>query len=122
MMKKIFSLLAIVLFTASMSFGQAAEQKQKEIHRADKKLEKLTEQLNLTEDQVAAIAQINQEMMTQRKSLNKSQKKERRDMRKEINEKYKAVLTPEQYQKLQELQAKDKRKEGRKAKNGSHKE
>jgi Spy/CpxP family protein refolding chaperone len=108
-MKKI---LGIALFVVACAFTSQAQQKttepSKEKHKAKKEWKKSGRQdLNLTADQQKEMKSINMEFRSQvkavrdDKSLNEDQKKQQvKSLHAKRQEKIKAILTPEQQQKL----------------------
>ena len=107
-MKKI---LGIALFVAACAFTTQAQEKtqpSKEKHKAKKEWKKSGRQeLNLTADQKKEMKSINMEFRNQAKAirddkaLNEDQKKQQvKSLHAKRQEKVKAILTPEQKQKL----------------------
>jgi protein CpxP len=117
-MKKI--LVAALLFVGLTTFAQGKSKPQVEKmsteQKVAQKVERITSELNLTEKQVAEIKIMVEKEMTQ-KEANKARIKALREElkptkeeREAVKSEMKRILTPEQFNKLQELQ-KIKRKE-----------
>lgn len=108
MKKIIVILLALVPMFA---FAQKMDKKTAD-ERAQKRTEKMAADLNLSESQKAKVAAINKkyaDVADEMRADQKAEKEERREEAKkrmeERNREIKAVLTPEQYAKQQEMKA-----------------
>ena len=106
-MKKVVALVALVgcMVVGSSSFGQDVQKEKKErvekspIEKAEKMTEKMTEDLNLTEEQVEEVKQVNvyhiqemEEIKQKMKALKAEAKAKREEHKKNVDK----ILTEEQ--------------------------
>lgn len=111
-------IIAGLLVLSTLAFAQDNKQKRERMgeristeERVDKRLEKMTSELNLTDDQVKKIKPLLEEQATKRKRIMAEREKamaERQENLEKMNEemramdsKLKEILTPEQFEKLQ---------------------
>lgn len=78
--------------------------------RSEQRTLKIVEELNLTEEQAAKLATINEKYAKERRAMASENKKQREDNRKVMsqlndaqNEEIKAILTPEQQEKMKAM-------------------
>jgi hypothetical protein len=109
-MKKTIIVTILMAFAVSGTFAQAAAAPngQKGAHlsvdeRAKKQTDHINEVAKLSTDQYAKVLEINKNFMTQRDALGANPDNAKLDaLRKDKNDKIKAVLTPDQQKALQE--------------------
>lgn len=111
-MKKIVVLSVFAfLFIAPYSFAQKGEKKMEMKH--EKKMDHMEEELDLTDDQRTKMEAIHSKYKPQM-DANKKEMDKLREERKKINEakkaEMKAILTPEQLKKMEELKKEHKKK------------
>lgn len=100
-MKKIIIglfMLAVATVNAQLPQGKSPEE------RAEKRYARLTKELSLTAEQQTKVKQIilKNEQQRETKKQNEATKEENKKLRQSFDEELKAVLTPEQFTKLQE--------------------
>lgn len=117
---KVKHILSLILLVAFNTMALAQTEEKKEVNpekRAQKLTEKMIKHLELSEDQKKAVYEANLKLV-HKKIEQKAQMKAIRDS---YSTEMKAVLTPEQYEKL-EKKLKHKTREGRKHSRHKHKE
>lgn len=117
-MKKVLFVAALLLGTVAMAQEGKERAKLTPEERCEKKMEKMDEQLDLSDDQVAKIKAIhmaNSDKMEAKRAEMKKLKDEMKVMRDASKAEIEKVLTDDQKEKLKEIEAK------RKAKKAEHK-
>ncbi|GJL52025.1 periplasmic heavy metal sensor [Candidatus Nitrospira salsa] len=110
-----WALMVLVSGVLVAAPGWAGDKGKHHGHDPEKKLQKLTKKLELTEEQQAKVKPILEQKHQQLQALHKQMKEIRMNARAQIE----AELTPEQVGKLKELRDKHKQcKEGKKGKHG----
>jgi len=110
-----WALMVLVSGVLVAAPGWAGDKGKHHGHDPEKKLQKLTKKLELTEEQQAKVKPILEQKHQQLQALHKQMKEIRMNARAQIE----AELTPEQVAKLKELRDKHKQcKEGKKGKHG----
>lgn len=117
-------LLIIALLAVGLTgFAQEGKKKKGGEATTEMRLKKMTTELSLTADQQQQLTPVLEEQATIMKAIkaNPDSKEENRAKMKEINSKMKAILTPDQFEKMQANMPKGKGKgkgEGKKQKEG----
>lgn len=102
----------IILSTAFLGlgvFGFAQQSKSATVDHAQRKgeyMQKMKQELNLTDAQVAQLKELHEKKATERKADFEAKKGERMQKMKENEAEMQKILTPDQYKKFQELKAK----------------
>lgn len=110
----------LILGLAVLSFNSFAQEKEpmSAEERGKKMTEKMKKELDLNDDQTKKIEVVNVETIKKKRELDKEIKALKAKVKKikeDQKKKYKEILTPEQYEKLQQKvkERKEKRKEGK---------
>ena len=106
-MKKHFvvGLLSLMMTIPAMAQQKAPEKRSPE-QKAEMMTKKMTEHLDLTDDQAIAVKEANMELAAEMKA----NKAERKELMKAHDEKLKAILTDEQYEKLENTKGERRKK------------
>ena len=115
-MMAVFGLFAGITLSAQCTKGCGTCAKEKKgcgAHKAGR-MNRMKKMLNLSDDQIAQVKAIHEEVMKQMKSA--SSKEEKDDIRKVMQEEIKNILTAEQQEKFAEMRAKSEKKQARRGK------
>ncbi len=133
MMKKLFYTLVAVLFVSQFSYAQRGQGQQRQRMTPEQRVERMAEQLNLSDDQKAKILEIDTSFGDKtadlRSQIRDADEEDRMDLvasmraiMKERDEKVKEVLNPEQQEKYDEiLKKREEMREQRMAKRSANK-
>ncbi len=121
-MKKLSLIIAVALGTLvagslamAQEAGKDASKKGKGFFSADQRLERMSTQLNLTDDQKPKVKAVLEDTAKKMKDLAPEDRRTKgREIREEETKKLKAILTDEQFKKYEETMARGK-KGGKKA-------
>ncbi|QHT70395.1 DUF4890 domain-containing protein [Rhodocytophaga rosea] len=124
-MKKIMVIIFLMIGSLGISFAQTAQttprEKKTPEERAQLTTDRMVKGLALNEAQAAKLKEVNLQQAKKMEALKEEHAQERQELRKEatnihasVEQEYKAILTPEQYQKYQ--QNREKQVEKRKGK------
>ena len=102
-MKKV--LIAVLLMVGISSFAQEGKQKMTPEQKNEKHLKRMTTELDLNEKQQGQVKQLIAEQSAKREAIKKQMAEERKNM----NDKMKVILTPEQFEKWKANQEKRKK-------------
>jgi len=93
--------LGVFGFAQTTNYGKASFEQRKAEH-----LQKMKQELNLTDAQVAQIKALNEQKKADKKQEMQAVKEDRMQKMKEKDVEMQKILTPDQYKKFQELRAK----------------
>ena len=108
-MKKLSLIVAVALGTVvacSMATAQEASKDaaKKKGYSVDQRLERMTTQLNLTDDQKPKVKAVLEDTAKKMKDVPQEERREKgKAIREEEMKKFKEILTPEQFKKYQEM-------------------